>query len=364
MAQAGGLEPRAPRGRDHGMTSRRRYLVRYLVGVAAALAFASCATGGGHTARGPVATSSSGTMSSGSSGSGGTQVVATLDVSSPNQAVITQTGMWLLGGPSGVITRVDPASDTVTDIVTTPYPVGFGTYAPPFLWVASFMNDVVMQLDSETGQVLRTIKRSSSAPWDGPVGLVSTGRDLWVVNHNSATLVRLDPVTGAVKGTTQLPGDKPAGPFIAAGSLWIAMTMSNVVVRVDPTTGQIDGAPVQLDTGACAASSAAGGALWYTSSDIEEFGCHDGTRRLDPRTEAISPIDYGTGLSTFADLGSEVWASDRDHTLYRVDVATGTLEPTLTLDGGAASNRLIDAFGSLWVLRTEINQLVRIEPGS
>jgi hypothetical protein len=69
-------------------------------------------------------------------------------------------------------------------------------------------------------------------------------------------------------------------------------------------------------------------------------------------------------MSTFADFGSEVWASDRDHTLYRVDVASGTLTPAVSLPGGAASNRLTSAFGSLWVLRPELNQLVRIEAGS
>jgi streptogramin lyase len=124
------------------------------------------------------------------------------------------------------------------------------------------------------------------------------------------------------------------------------------------------GAPIHLDTGACAASSGAGGDLWYTSVDAEDVGCHDGTRRLDPLTGTVSPIDYGAGMSTFADVGSEVWASDRDHSLYRVDPASGTLTPTMSLPGGAASNRLTSAFGSLWVLRPEINQLVRVDPTS
>src|SRR6188472_173737 len=123
----------------------------------------------------------------------------------------------------------------------------------------------------------------------------------------------MDLLTGAVDGTTKLPGRKPAGPLVAVGALWIAMTNGNVVVRVDPATGQVDGTPIHLDNGACAASSGAGDDLWYTSIDAEEFGCHDGTQRLDPRTGAVSPIDYGAGLSTFADFGSEVWASDRDH---------------------------------------------------
>jgi hypothetical protein len=326
-----------------------------MVGAVAALALAGCGLGGGsagHSA-GPASTSDTPTTSA--------HVVATLDVTSPNQAVVTQTRLWLLGGPSGVITQVDPATNTVTSVVTPPYPVGFGTYAGGFLWVASFMKDVVMQLDADSGQVLRTIKRSPSAPWDGPVGLDSTGTDLWVVNHNSSTLVRLDFLTGEVDGTTRLPGRKPAGPLLAADALWIAMTKSNLVVRVDPSTGRIDGAPIHLDTGACAASSGAGGGLWYTSLDVEDFGCHDGTQRLDPRTGEVAPLDYGAGMSTFADFGSEVWASDRDRTLYRVDVASGTLTPTLTLDGGAASNRLVSAFGSLWVLRPETNQLVRID---
>jgi streptogramin lyase len=331
---------------------------RNLVVVAATLALAGCGPGGASTEHGPDTASTSHATST------GPHVVATLDVSSPNQAVVTQDRLWLLGGPSGVITQVDPATNEVTRVVRLPHPVGFGTYAPPFVWVASYLYDVVMQLDAETGQVLRTFKRSRSAPWDGPVGLVSTGTDLYVVNHNSPTLVRLDLSTGEVNETTRLPGRKAAGPVLAGGMLWIAMTKGNLVVRVDPTTGQIDGPPIHLDSGACAATSEAGGALWYTSLEDGSVGCHDGTRRVDPLTGEVSPIDYGAGMSMFADVGSEVWGSDRQDTLYRVDVATGKLTPTLSLDGGADSNRLTNAFGSLWVLRSEANQVIRIDTSS
>jgi len=332
---------------------------RYLVVVVATLALAGCGLGGASTDHSPdIATTSHATSTA-------PHVVATLDVMSADQAVATRGRLWFLGGPTGVITQVDPATNTVTKVVTPPFPVGFGTYAGGSLWVASYLHNVVMQLDPDTGRVLRTIERSPSAPWRGPVGVAYTGSYLWVVNHNRPTLIRMDARTGDVAGVTRLPGRKAGSPLVAAGALWIAMNHGRLVVRVDPTTGQLDGNPVQLEAGACVASSFAAGELWFTSNDDEESGCSDGAERVDPRTGTASPVEYRAGreLSEFAELGSEVWASDMDHTLYRVDIATGTLTPTLTLDGGADANRLISAFGSLWVLRPQTNEVIRIDAG-
>jgi streptogramin lyase len=331
---------------------------RYVVGVATALALAGCALGGTSTEHHRAVASTSHAASS------GPHVVATLDVTSANQVIVTPERLWFLGGPSGVITEVDPATNIVVKVVRPPHPTGFGTYAGGSLWVASFLDDAVMQLDAGTGQTVRTIERSPSAPWNGPVGIASTGTDLWVVNHHSSMLVRLDRRTGEVLGKSALPGRKPGGPMVLGGEVWIPIVKGGLVVRVNRYTGRPDGPPVPIGTGVCGNSSVAAGQLWFTSVDDETMGCHAGAGRLDPATGTTSPVGNGKQLSDFAQVRSDVWASDQDHTIYRVDVATAALTPTVTLGGHAELNHLASAFGSLWVLRPETDQVIRIDTAS
>jgi streptogramin lyase len=331
---------------------------RCLIGIATALALAGCGLGGTSKEHRPAVASTS------HAASPGPHVVATLDVTSANQVVVTPTHLWFLGGPSGVITEVDPATNSVVRVVRPPHPTGFGTYAGGSLWVASFLDDAVMQLDAGTGQEVRTIERSASAPWNGPVGIASTGTDLWVVNHHSSMLVRLDRRTGEVLGKSTLPGRKPGGPMVLGGEVWIPIVKGGLVVRVNRYTGRPDGPPVAIGTGVCGGSSVAAGQLWFTSLDDEKLGCHEGASRFDPRTGTTSPVGNGVQLSEFAQVGADVWASDQDHTIYRVDLATGALTPAMTLDGHAEVSHLASAFGSLWVLRPETNQVIRIDTAS
>ena len=77
----------------------------------------------------------------------------------------------------------------------------------------------------------------------------------------------------------------------------------------------------------------------------------------------LSPVVYGPGTSlvNFVSAGGTVWASDIGHTLYQVDVKTGALRPSLTLDPPDAPNQLLAAFGSIWVLGGATGRLTRID---
>lgn len=296
------------------------------------------------------------------------QVVATLNLPPGNALVATPDWLWVLGGPSGVLTQIDPATNTVVRKLTPPHPPGYGTYADGSLWIASLLDDAVMQLDADSGKVLRTIESTGGKPFFRPIGTVATGKDLWVVNHAdgpvNSTLVRLDARTGAVTGTTHLPGHHAGSPLLAGGQLWIPLTTEGTVVRVDPGTGFVVGVPIGVDTGTCLSASVVNGDVWLTGLDLgDDFPCQNAARRLDAVTTVLSPVVYGAGKSLyeFATSGGSVWASDLGHTIYRVDVDAGSIRPSLTLHGPDATNRLDAAFGSLWVLGGESGQLVRID---
>jgi streptogramin lyase len=294
-------------------------------------------------------------------------VVARLTTSPASSLLATPDSLWVLGGPSGVLTKVDPATNSVVRKVRTPHPPGFGTYADGSLWIASLLDSVLMELDADTGRVLRTIESKAGKPFYRPIGVAATGKDLWVLNHGDesvrSTLARLDPRSGAVTGTTDLPGHHASGPLLAAGHLWITLTTESTVVRVDPATGRIVGTPILVDTGTCLSASVADGDPWYTGLEAEDGSCHDAARRVDARSAELSPVVYGLGKSlvNFASAGGSVWASDIGHTLYQVDVKSGAIRPSLTLDDPDAPNQLLVAFGSIWVLGGPIGRLTRVD---
>jgi streptogramin lyase len=294
-------------------------------------------------------------------------VVATLTTPPASSLVATPDRLWVLGGPSGVLTQVDPATNSVVRKVRTPHPPGFGTYADGSLWIASLLDSAVMELDAGTGRALRTIESTAGKPFHRPIGVAATGKDLWVLNHGDesvrSTLTRLDPRTGTVLGTTDLPGHHAGGPLVAAGQLWITLTQEGTVVRVDPATGRIVGKPILVDTGTCLSASVADGDPWYTGLEADDGTCHDAARRVDAGSAKLSPVVYGPGKSlvNFASAGGSVWASDIGHTLYHVDTKTGAIRPSLTLDGPDAPNQLLVAFGSIWVLSGPTGRLTRVD---
>ena len=333
---------------------------------AALLVCGGCASGGRHAAASPEPSTSEAPTAS--STGHGLHVTATLDLPPSNALVATPDWLWVLGGPSGVLTQIDPATNTVVRKLTTPHPPGFGTYADGSLWIASLIDDAVMQVDADSGTVLRTIESAHGKPFFRPVGIAATGKDLWVVNHGDdsvrSTLVRLDARSGAVTGTTELPGHHAGGPMLVGGQIWISLTTEGTVVRVDPGTGFVVGAPIRVDTGSCLSGSVVGGDLWLSSLDLgADLPCRNASRRIDAVTTALSPVVYGPGKSLydFAEAGGSVWASDVGHTLYRVDVGSGAIHPALRLDGPDDYDRLAAAFGSLWVLGGETGRLVRVD---
>lgn len=281
-------------------------------------------------------------------------IVATVPVDAAFSIVATKDELWVLSGGTGIATQVDPATNSVVKEVSLPHPAAYGTLAYGSLWLVSYADSALMELDPSSGQILRTIEKSPGTPLNDPVGITAAAGDLWVVNHHESRLLRINPRTATLISSIHLPGHYAADPVMASGRLWIPLTQEGLVVQVDPTRGRIIGTPTRVATGLCAWASVTETDIWYTSMPAEDFNCRNGTSRLDTTTGAVSPLPTATGRSlyTFARFGSSLWATDQKRTLYQVDESAGTLRPALTFAGKADANHLFTAFGSLWVTRS------------
>lgn len=278
--------------------------------------------------------------------------------------VPSPTALWALGGPSRKLSQIEPADTRVIKTFTLPHPAGFGTYSNGSLWISSFADGLVMQVDPASGRVIRTIRGPATTPIDHPGGLLVVGTDLWVIQHRKAVLTRIDVRSGKVTGNVALPGRSADSPRFASGRLWVPFSTADdsdtLIARVDPSTARLDGPPIHLGSVACATSSLSDGTLWLTSTG--DPPCGTAARALDTTTCEVSPTQYGPGKDLYevASTADSTWASDTARTIYRLDTKTGKVTPSLTLDGDPDFNRLLTAFGSLWVSRGDTGRIVRI----
>ena len=92
------------------------------------------------------------------------KVRATFTLHQITHVVPTPTTLWVLGGQSRKVSEVDPRTNTVRRTFTLPHPAGFGTYASGSVWIASFADSVVMQVDPATGRLKHTGHGSVTIP--------------------------------------------------------------------------------------------------------------------------------------------------------------------------------------------------------
>jgi len=209
------------------------------------------------------------------------RVEATLDVPGAGAVVTTHDRLWVISGGRAVVTQVDPVTDTVTQRTTIPHPVAYATVAHRSLWLVSYGESALIELDAESGRILRTLEGSPDLPLKDPVGVAVTGHDLWVLNHHNSTLLRIDERTGKLTQTTRIAGDAASGPYLLGHALWIGMSAQGIFHQVDLATGEVTGEPIHVPTGLCAWSSIVGHDIWATSMPFADFNCINGTSRID-----------------------------------------------------------------------------------
>jgi hypothetical protein len=76
-----------------------------------------------------------------------------------------------------------------------------------YLWVLTTPKEAIIQIDPDTGEILRTIP----APCDGPRGLTWDGEALWVNDAKTDRLYRVSPKDGSILGYHEMspPGRLP-----------------------------------------------------------------------------------------------------------------------------------------------------------
>src|SRR5439155_10504183 len=129
--------------------------------------------------------------------------------------VAVGAAVWVTKNGDGTVSRIDPATNTVS----APVRVGNGptgvAVAPNGVWVANNLDGTVSRIDPGTATVAE-----ADPVGDGPLGVALGGGAVWVTNEFDGTVTRLDPAT---KRTSAVKvGSAPQAAVVLGGSLWVA----------------------------------------------------------------------------------------------------------------------------------------------
>ena len=251
------------------------------------------------------------------------------------------------GGPRAALPLPSPSaisstSDPTPSPTVNPYPelvrripLNGDTWqvlaSPSRVWVQT--GDVGMAgIDATTGKVVFEVP--------GVAWMVLEGEDLWALAVQPQALLRLDPMTGAVRERFE---DVPGTYFAKDGDTIWAPSQEEVsaVIRRDLITGEeVASIPVPAEPKQVIVVE---GSVWVI--------CDDGNAlvRIDPEVnEVVDTIDVGRGPVELKYGFESLWVKNRDLELVRVDPTTGVVLNRLTGFGGSPSNALSFSGDLVW----------------
>ena len=233
----------------------------------------------------------------------------------PSDLAMGDGSLWMVDALRGTLVKVNPAYGTVVArtgltgaarevaladrAAFDPWSVAAGAGA---VWVSDGSSRVY-RIDPHSAQVTRA--PNLGTPIDG---LAAAGNAVWAISGSAAGVLRLDPGSGKVTADIPIvsrPGlESPYPIAIAAGAgfVWVLNANSGTVTKIDPIargiestiTIGIDRGPLRLAAGA--------GAAWVANGD--------GTlSRIDASTDHLSTFPIAHGLTDVAVADGYVWVT-------------------------------------------------------
>ncbi len=263
--------------------------------------------------------------------------------------------IWISNKPKDNVTRIDPKTNKITDVVTglnkpcSGLAIGFGS-----LWVPNCGDQTLARVDLKTAKITATIPAGVA---DSEGGLAVTADSVWLLTDAKSTLARLDPEQNKIVAEVRLPAGcftvafGPPGPDAA---LWVTCTQANKVLRVDPqtnlVTNRIDVRPQPRFL------AIGGGAVWVLCQG------EGNVAKIDPKmNKVVETIEVGVpgeGGDIAAGEGA-IWVSSFGFPISKIDPKSGKVVQQFVGDGGDAIRA---GGGSVWLSNGRQGVVWRLDP--
>jgi YVTN family beta-propeller protein len=278
------------------------------------------------------------------------RVAATIPVGAgPVDVLVSQDAVWVANADQGTVSRIDSATNTVTQTIGVGrrplrLVAGFGS-----IWVANHTEQKISRIDASTGQLLATI----STPTQPATQLAVGAGSVWALAGYLP--LRIDPATNkavVVDADWELVD---GGLTVAARRVWIsgsAYLGVQPIVRVDPATNRkADTVPTKADGGL----AAGGGSVWHAGITTQTI------YRLDPRSgRTLAEIPIGVVAKHMTAADGSLWVGSDSGRVTRIDMATNKIAGTFQVNGRAPAVAV--GLGSVWIVDTAHAALLRIQP--
>jgi streptogramin lyase len=262
---------------------------------------------------------------------------------------------------TGRLLRIDPASNRVTSAVAVGDGPAAVAAASGRVWVASYRDGTLWQLDAGTGAVTKVPalgRPYALAAQDGKIYAAALGPGQFDGNVTQFDAVTHERTGGIVKFTCSLTG----GDY----GIWVAGCPDVQQLRIDGSDVGL-GATVEIPRAerlsagnfreALAGMAEGEGAVWVVGDAADER-----LWRIDPQRHRISAtIALGFPPGAVAVGNAAVWVTDQlGDRLARIDPATNRVAALIRVGRGART--LAFGAGSVWVAAAIEHTLTRVDP--
>jgi hypothetical protein len=223
------------------------------------------------------------------------------------------------------------------------------TVAAGAVWVGGWGTGMLVRVDPATNRVAARIR--VGRPQESPVAIAATARAVWVVDFGDAQVLRVDPATNRLVARIPVRGGA-GGIGAGAGTVWVTSgeggdQQHGWVQRIDPTRNRVV-ATIGVPSGMLWDIAVDGPSVWVGS----ELG---GLWRIDAHTSRVTTIRQpggapeggGGGIGHLAAGAGAVWVAS-DGQLQRRDARSGRVIATIPWADGSLAARGAVGAGAVW----------------
>jgi hypothetical protein len=304
--------------------------------------------------------------------------MATIPLSGiPWAAAFDGRQVWVTSFFDDLVSQVDPGTNRelrAIRAIGTPYELGAGQEA---IWVGGYRT--IRRLDIRTGKVTDITALTEFSRRYNASAIGEAFGSVWIIDGKAspiAQVIRFDPGTHQV---IKFPVKDAVDVAFGAGSVWVSTCQysggeAGVLYRIDPATNQV-AAKIQLPGSLCLHSLAAEGGFVFTTTSSgggprQAFTNVRKLWKIDASTNRAigGPVPLTPTVSEMLSFHGVLWVLDQGNTegdiTYLRLIDSTTLRTLFSMRVGRNAHRIAAGDGSLWIpaMKDGSPVLLRIAP--